>query len=90
MLDPILKTFGLKPGEYVMYPYGNGLINHTWKVSGPDHEYILQKINKNIFKSPENISTNIRHIAQYLAENTSNYLFISPIKSSNGNDLVLD
>lgn len=90
MLDAILKNFGLEPGEYALYPYGNGLINHTWKLSGPDHEYILQKINKNIFKSPENIATNICHIAQYLAENNSKYLFISPIKSSNGNDLVQD
>lgn len=90
MLDPIIKTFGIEPGEYVTQPYGMGLINHTWKVSGPGHEYILQRINKSIFKSPEDIAANIRHIARYLARNTSPYLFISPIESSNGSDLVQD
>lgn len=90
MLDPIIKTFGIEPGKYVTHPYGIGLINHTWKVSGPGDEYILQKINKNIFKSPKDIAANIRHIAQYLARNNANYLFISPIKSSNGSDLVQD
>ncbi len=90
MLDPIIKTFGIEPGEYVTNPYGMGLINHTWKVSGPGNEYILQKINKNIFKSPEDIAANIRHIAQYLARNTSKYLFVSPITSANGSELVQD
>lgn len=90
MLDAIIKTFGIEPEEYVTYPYGMGLINHTWKVSGPGNEYILQKINKNIFKSPEDIAANVRHIARYLARNTAPYLFISPIESSNGTDLVQD
>ncbi len=90
MLEPIIKNFGIEPGEYVTYPYGMGLINHTWKVSGPGHEYILQKINKSIFKSPEDIASNVRHIAQYLSSTKVPYLFISPIKSSNGTDLVRD
>ncbi len=90
MLEFIIKAFGLNPREYSIYPFGNGLINHTWKVYGPGHEYILQKINKNVFKSPEDIAANIRHISNYLKLNSTDYLFVSPITSNNGSEQVKD
>ncbi len=44
--------------------FGDGLINHTWKVVDEQDgtEFIMQRINNNIFQQPELIDQNIRLI----------------------------
>ncbi|MEJ7671260.1 MAG: hypothetical protein WKF59_00680 [Chitinophagaceae bacterium] len=63
-LNNILHKFGLE--NYFVKPFGNGLINNTWIVenSKGGKEFILQKINQNIFKSPQDIAFNIRLICR--------------------------
>ena len=59
MLENVLNAFGLKEDSISIQPYGNGLINNTWKLVANNGEFILQKVNTNVFKSPEYIEFNV-------------------------------
>lgn len=65
-----------------------GLINATWKVNDGHGEYILQRINHGVFKSPEKIDDNITRIANYLKEHHPDYYFVSPRAGKGGRTLV--
>lgn len=85
-MDDILKLFGL--AEVKHEAFGTGLINHTWKVYSRRGNYILQKINNNVFKQPQDIAHNIRLISNYLKENHPDYFFAAPVKTTDGKDIV--
>ena len=92
MLEEILNHFPLSnPGneEYSITPFGSGLINRTWKVQlkNAEESYILQNINTSIFKNPADIAFNIRNISNYLERHSPGYLFISPIKTTSGEEM---
>jgi Ser/Thr protein kinase RdoA (MazF antagonist) len=84
----ILLQFGLVEKDCIIHPFGSGLINKTWQVKSENKKYILQRINNNIFKNPEDIAFNIRMIADYLKEHFPTYLFVNPCPAMDGNDLV--
>lgn len=88
MIDSVLKEFGLHKEPFSIRPLGKGLINHTWQVSQNGHDYVLQKINDQVFKNPVDIAGNISLIAEYLKSNNPNYYFPTPVKTSNGQPLV--
>jgi Ser/Thr protein kinase RdoA (MazF antagonist) len=88
MPDKILSAFGLNPKQHTTQPFGSGLINYTLKVSGNGKDYILQKINRNIFKSPYNIANNLARLQSYLKETYPDYPFIAPLRSASGDFLV--
>lgn len=89
ILQFVLQKHGIENGAIVK-PFGNGLINCTWKVTAAGKEYILQKINHQVFTKPENIATNCTLIADYLKKHHPDYLFIAPIESINGDDFIYD
>jgi Ser/Thr protein kinase RdoA (MazF antagonist) len=80
--DEILEAFGLAAAT--IEPFGNGLVNRTWKVLSPKGNYILQKINDSIFKKPQYIANNIGLIASYLRKNHPDYFFVSPVNTVDG------
>lgn len=84
----IISLFELEDVDCKILPFGNGLINSTWQVECGIKKYILQKINGQIFKQPEDIACNIRLIDDYLKKNFPTYLFASPCSTVTGNDLV--
>ncbi|MHA4843830.1 phosphotransferase enzyme family protein [Flavitalea antarctica] len=84
----VLQEYGIEEDMLRLIPYGNGLINYTWKVEVPGREFILQKINTGVFKEPQQLAANIRQIADYLNNKFGDYTFIAPVQSENGNDLV--
>ena len=84
----ILPAFGLNQKDCSISPFGNGLINKTWLVESENKKYILQRINSNIFKIPEDIAANIRMIADYLQELYPRYIFANPCPAIDGKDLV--
>ncbi|HVK98130.1 MAG TPA: phosphotransferase [Flavisolibacter sp.] len=84
----LLKQFQIDDDFIGIKAYGSGLINHTWKVVTSGNEYILQKVNTDVFHSPEIISSNIQVIANYLQEINSDYLLVAPIKMKSGKDLL--
>lgn len=87
MMDEILKKFGFND-DTAIEAFGNGLINNTWIVKRGNEKFILQRINQNIFKSPEDIAFNISLIAEYLKEHHPEYLFPTPILSVNERDII--
>jgi Ser/Thr protein kinase RdoA (MazF antagonist) len=87
-LTEIVNKFGI--ADYVTQPFGSGLINNTWLVE-TEHsaeKFILQRINTNIFKSPEDIAFNIRLISDHLQQYHPEYLFIRPVQTTEGEDLL--
>jgi len=90
-ITPILNAFGFDVDGYLLNPLGNGLINSTWIVKQihTNKEFVLQQINTNVFKAPENIAFNIRMINDFLQKNYPDYLFTSPVKALNGKDMVI-
>jgi Ser/Thr protein kinase RdoA (MazF antagonist) len=86
MLNEILNQFGLDSNEYIIQKFGTGLINNTWKVADyqNNNRFILQQINNNVFKSPNDIAENISKVSKYLAQHHHDYLFVSPIPTIAG------
>jgi len=89
-MDNILNAFGLKPDNFKVTPFGSGLINHTWKISGTSRQYVLQRINKNVFKEPNDIAGNLVRLENYLKQTAPGYLFAAPLPAINGRYLVED
>lgn len=88
MLERPLKEFGIDAAATVIKPFGTGLINNTWYVKHNGDEFILQKINHNVFKDPSAIATNIRLICEYFKENHPGYLFPCPRKTATGEEMI--
>lgn len=57
-------------------PYGEGHINDTFLVNTDTNKYILQRVNKNVFKNPEKLIENIAKVTEHT----------SKIIKSNGGD----
>jgi hypothetical protein len=90
MLKKVIDKYGLKFQDFDIQNFGSGLINKTWKLGAiaGEKSYVLQQINKSVFKSPVQISENLNHIGNYLARNYPHYLFVSSLPSKD-NDFVI-
>jgi Ser/Thr protein kinase RdoA (MazF antagonist) len=87
MLEQVLIAYGLNENSSIT-SFNIGLINHTWKIkTGPD-EFVLQRINADIFKQPGFIAENIRMVGDYLAQHYPSYFFCAPIKTLSGDDIL--
>lgn len=92
MLKYTLKQFDLNYDDYQVNIFGSGLINKTFKLTskqGSD-SYILQQINKGVFKSPVLVTKNIQNVGEYLSHHYPNYLFAGLIASNSGEFSVKD
>lgn len=91
MTDPVsvLPRFGLSAKDYAIERVGSGHINLTYKLSGP-RSYILQRVNKNVFREPDLIARNLRLAASYLRVHFPAYSFQSAIPSSSGSEMEYD
>lgn len=90
MIKRILPAYGMDPQRSQIESLTSGLINNTWKVTSGGKQYILQRINDQVFRKPFEVAENIRQIADYLKENSPNYLFVSPVRNLNGDDIYFD
>lgn len=88
MISSILKTYGISEEQCRVEPLVSGLINRTWKVTEGPSAYILQRINDSVFTDPFELARNIRLIDHYLQQHSPDYLFVSPVRNTNGEDLV--
>lgn len=84
----ILLQYGFDEKDCSVLPFGNGLINRTWVVEARGEKFILQKINDKIFTAPEDIAFNISLIANHLQEHHPDYLFVSPLQTTDRRDIV--
>jgi Ser/Thr protein kinase RdoA (MazF antagonist) len=91
MLEPVLTAFGLGHTEFVVQPFGSGLIHRTYLVKKIDSDvsYILQQVNQHVFKKPGDIAHNIHIIGKYLNHHHPRYLFTLPILTRNGDDYAI-
>lgn len=81
--EQIKAAWGFEKDTRVI-PFGNGLINHTWKVTNGTQEYILQKINQQVFHNPQAIAQNISSISRYFSRQAPHYLFAAPVPTVRG------
>lgn len=88
MFENILSIYGLDPDRAIVQQFGDGLINHTWKVSADNKNYILQKVNSEVFKKPADIDHNLSLLRKYLSVENPGYLFVSPVIATNGDSLL--
>src|SRR6218665_482192 len=88
MNESVLAAFGFQPRQVNLERIGSGLINHTWKVFRDDQGFILQKINEDVFSSPDDIAANLDLVSAYLQEHHPEYTFIAPIRSGQEGSLV--
>ncbi|RYY19210.1 MAG: aminoglycoside phosphotransferase family protein [Chitinophagaceae bacterium] len=84
----VLEEYGIEENMLRIIPFGNGLINNTWKIELPGREFILQRINTEVFKDPQKIAGNIRRIGDYLKTSYPEYTFVSPIPNKEGRDMI--
>ena len=64
------RRFALPQGDITAEPYGNGHINDTLCVCVRTQEgtrrYIMQRVNRYVFKKPEDVIANIARVTDYL------------------------
>ena len=82
----VLDAFGIAASA-VVKPIGSGHINQTFLVEDKSN-FVLQRININVFTKPEIIANNNRIAADYLAKQYPEYLFLTALRDRNGKDLV--
>lgn len=88
MFENILSVYGLDADQTKVQSFGDGLINHTWKVNSGKENYILQKVNNKVFKNPADIDKNLSMLSKYLSKEDPEYLFVSPVVAANGESLI--
>ena len=88
-IPSILNQFGLNAADFKVERIGSGHINHTFLISG-NPSFVLQCINTAVFKKPERVAKNIRLAADYLNYHFEDYLFLSPIKTSQQEEMAFD
>ena len=65
-IPEICSQFELK-GQFIdAIPYGEGHINNTFLVNTTGNRYILQRVNSDVFKQPEDVMNNIALVTEYL------------------------
>lgn len=88
ILQNVIEQYGLNATSFTITTFGTGLINKTWLVSENEEQYILQKINKEVFNTPKHIADNIEAIALHLQQHHPNYFFVAPLKTKDNSTLV--
>ena len=64
-----LSAFSINAENATWAEFGSGRINNTYMVTAGSETYVLQKINKNVFKQPEKVMANISAVTNYLHAN---------------------
>jgi len=87
MVEKVLALYSIS-NTAIIQSFGSGLIHNTWKISDQSKEYILQKINHEVFKNPSFIADNITRIASWLEKNHPEYFFVAPLKTKDAESIV--
>ncbi len=89
MNEFILSAWNLDKKSCSVDLFGNGLINHSWKIVSGSEEFLLQKINKKVFGRPADIMENCSLLSEYLRTADPAYLFVAPIETVSGKNYIL-
>ncbi|MBS1559567.1 MAG: aminoglycoside phosphotransferase family protein [Bacteroidetes bacterium] len=85
--DEVIRHF--MAGEFKITPLGSGHIHKTFSVSGSKN-FVLQRVNIQVFKQPEVIARNHRMAFNYLSENHPEFRFPKTLPDRAGQDLYFD
>ena len=92
MCQEIANRFAIAGDATSCERYGNGHINETYRVcASSGRTYILQKINRNIFRDVEGLMRNIAAVTRFLAEedpDPRHTLHLVPVRE--GSDYLTD
>jgi len=90
-LTAIARQFSSHIGQ--LSPLGGGLINDTFLVETADQPIVLQRINRQVFPSPELISANMAVLARHIAQKPAGLVKLhlpSPVNTLSGQPYYLD
>jgi hypothetical protein len=85
----ILQQYGFSYQEFRIAAVGSGYIHLTYALTA-DKKFILQRVNKNVFKDPEAIASNLDAAADYLNKHYPDYLFLKAIPTRQGKNMAYD
>jgi hypothetical protein len=88
-LAGILAAYNLRESDFVITRIGTGHIHDTYRLTSQE-SFILQRVNKRVFKEPEIIASNLRIASDFLSSHSPGYRFLSAIKCLSGQDMVYD
>lgn len=86
----ILSHFLHHPEHCEIQRIGSGHINYTYKVTHGENQFILQRVNKNVFRQPDQIARNLRVASDHIKRNHAHYLFTSPLLTRHGREMFYD
>lgn len=87
----VLTAFSTDDEHLTVEQLGNGLINHTYKISDEKNKKVLllQQINKNVFKKPLDVQDNFIKLWKY-KNGTKNITFPTPVQLKKAGTLFID
>ncbi len=89
-IPAVLESFGLDPNIFKASAFGSGLIHKTFLVKENDSPaFILQQVNHDVFKKPEDISHNLHIMGKFLREHAHDYQFTFPVPTIDQNDYAI-
>ncbi len=90
----IIQRFRIDGNVKNAFPYGSGHINDSYKVLTNDKNYLLQRINHEVFKDVRGLTSNISKVSDHLVEKISgrgsNMQILSAIQTLNGEFIYKD
>ena len=93
-LECICNTFKIESKVNSIIPYGSGHINDTFKVATVNRNYLLQRVNHNIFKNVDGLTGNIIKVTRHLRNKTQNdksqIKVLTSIETENGDFISRD
>ena len=95
LLKDCINHFDIAGEVLSAQAHGNGHINDTFLIIAKDdrseHKYILQKVNGNVFKKPEQVLSNIEKVTAFLKVRAgSEREVLSLIPTKDGNTFIKD
>ena len=91
-IELLLAHYNFDFSQATITPLGNGHINCTYKLSTPEFEFVLQRINHDIFINPVQLCGNAQQINRHLVKqkNNANYPLMVPQQVvSNDGDIAV-
>ncbi len=91
--NAVAHFFG-NPPDFELVTFGQGNINDTWKLTVSENNrwqpYLLQRLNHQVFKQPEQVMANISAVARHLAAKNYGPALLHPVSDPEGRMLFCD
>ncbi|HEX5168776.1 MAG TPA: aminoglycoside phosphotransferase family protein [Cyclobacteriaceae bacterium] len=87
--EKVFEAYGIKRDDCKVQRIGAGHIHQTFRVAGKK-SFILQRVNKHVFKNPEIIASNLREASNFLHEHHPEFLFLATIRTKEGKEMIYD